>query len=79
MQTDTHITLQSIHISNMTTRTHTSGQGLAYLASCGDGGSSSQVQTSLPKPHHSLITTVFGLGYVLVYFLQDRRNEGKII
>lgn len=41
----------------------------AHLGGCSDRSISGQVETPLPKPHHGLITPVFGLCDVLVYLL----------
>lgn len=51
----------------------------AHLGGCSDGGVSSEVETSFSKPHHGLITSVFGLSDVLIDFLQavKREREGN--
>lgn len=45
---------------------------MTHLGGCCDSSISSQVETPLSKPHHGLITPVFGLCNVLVYLLQPR-------
>lgn len=47
----------------------TSSEHTAHLGGCGHSSISSQVETPLSKPHHGLITPVFGLCDVLIYLL----------
>lgn len=55
----------------------TSDETTAYLGGCGDGSISSEVEAPLSKPHHGLITPVFGLCNILVYLLQKVKTRVK--